>query len=167
MMLEESLPSTRTSAQKERGVGPPPCALPCGSPRRSNDHVCTRMNYISLGPFSSRFSPRLPGPSTPSLLVGEGGDGGEAWHRHATGLYPALSQSCLFEAKSENRISENQWFARLNFPVFGNLRQSRRRRSGGRRRRAAAPLERAREGKEAVSQRGQRQQGGCTSRCGR
>jgi len=29
------------------------------------------------------------------------------------------------------------------------------------------PLERAREGKEAVSQRGQRQQSGCISRCGR
>src|SRR5438105_57959 len=37
----------------------------------------------------------------------------------------ALSQSCLFEAKPENRISENQELARLNFPVFGNLRQSR------------------------------------------
>src|SRR5262249_23007313 len=39
-------------------------------------------------------------------------------------VHSALSQSCLFEAKSANRISENQWFARLNFPVFGNLRQS-------------------------------------------
>jgi hypothetical protein len=38
--------------------------------------------------------------------------------------FTALSQSCLFEAESENRISENQWLARLNFPVFGNLRQS-------------------------------------------
>src|SRR5262249_23090384 len=41
-----------------------------------------------------------------------------------SGQFLALSQSCLFEAKSENRISENQWLARLNFPVFGNLRQS-------------------------------------------
>src|SRR6266851_5409451 len=29
------------------------------------------------GPFSSRSSPRLPGPSTPSPLAGEGWDGGE------------------------------------------------------------------------------------------
>ena len=44
-----------------------------------------------------------------------------------SGVYlRALSQSCLFEAESENRISENQWLARLNFPVFGNLRQSHR-----------------------------------------
>ena len=41
------------------------------------------------------------------------------------GLHVALSQSCLCEAKSEHRISDNQWLARLNFPVFGNLRQSR------------------------------------------
>src|SRR5262249_6627586 len=54
---------------------------------------------------------------------------GENWYQsHHVGPWgtyhyqPALSQSCLFEAKSENRISENQWLARLNFPVFGNLR---------------------------------------------
>ena len=34
------------------------------------------------------------------------------------GLHVALSQSCLCEAKSEHRISDNQWLARLNFPVF-------------------------------------------------
>jgi len=28
------------------------------------------------------------------------------------------------EAKSENRLSENQSLASLNFPVFGDLRQS-------------------------------------------
>jgi len=39
-------------------------------------------------------------------------------------LLLVLSQSCLFEAKSENRLSENQWVVRLNFPVFGNLRQN-------------------------------------------
>jgi hypothetical protein len=38
----------------------------------------------------------------------------------------ALSQNCLFEAKSENRVLENQGLASPNFPVFGNLRQSRR-----------------------------------------
>jgi hypothetical protein len=36
----------------------------------------------------------------------------------------ALSQSWLLEAKSESRLSENQLLASLNFPVFGNLRQS-------------------------------------------
>ena len=36
----------------------------------------------------------------------------------------ALSQSCLSEAKSENGVSENQWLASFNFPVFGDLRQS-------------------------------------------
>jgi len=28
------------------------------------------------------------------------------------------------EGKSKNRISENQWLASFNFPVFGSLRQS-------------------------------------------
>src|SRR5215472_3249397 len=37
---------------------------------------------------------------------------------------PALSQSWLLEAKSENRLSENQPLTSLNFPVFGDLRQS-------------------------------------------
>ena len=36
----------------------------------------------------------------------------------------ALSHNGLFEVKSENYVSENQWRARLNFPVFGHLRQS-------------------------------------------
>ena len=36
----------------------------------------------------------------------------------------ALSQSWLLEAKSENRLLENQSLASLNFPVFGDLRQS-------------------------------------------
>jgi hypothetical protein len=39
-------------------------------------------------------------------------------------LTRALSQSWLLEAKSESRLSENQLLASLNFPVFGNLRQS-------------------------------------------
>jgi hypothetical protein len=36
----------------------------------------------------------------------------------------ALSQSCLLEAKSENAGLKNQQLARINFPVFGDLRQS-------------------------------------------
>jgi hypothetical protein len=40
------------------------------------------------------------------------------------GAQEALSQNCLFEAKSENRVLENQGLASPNFPVFGNLRQS-------------------------------------------
>ena len=36
----------------------------------------------------------------------------------------ALSQICLFETKSENRILERQWVTGLNFSAFGNLRQS-------------------------------------------
>jgi hypothetical protein len=36
----------------------------------------------------------------------------------------ALSQNCLFEAKSENHVLENQGLASPNFPVFGNLRQN-------------------------------------------
>jgi hypothetical protein len=36
----------------------------------------------------------------------------------------ALSQSGISEAKPKNGIVENQTLARLNFPVFGNLRQS-------------------------------------------
>src|SRR6267142_5778990 len=41
---------------------------------------------VGCGPFSCRFSPRLPGPSTPSPLAGEGGDGGRstAWARYRT-----------------------------------------------------------------------------------
>ena len=39
-------------------------------------------------------------------------------------LVVALSQNCLFEAKSENREWEKQGLASPNFPVFGNLRQS-------------------------------------------
>src|SRR5262249_23845051 len=34
----------------------------------------------------------------------------------------ALSQNCLFEAQSENRVLENQGLASPNFPVFDNLR---------------------------------------------
>jgi hypothetical protein len=30
-------------------------------------------------------------------------------------------QSCLFEAKSYNRVLKNQWLASLIFPVLGNL----------------------------------------------
>jgi hypothetical protein len=33
----------------------------------------------------------------------------------------ALSQSWLLEAKFNNRLSENQLLASLNFPVFGDL----------------------------------------------
>ena len=36
----------------------------------------------------------------------------------------ALSQSCLLETKSRNGVLQNQELARLNFPVFGDLRQS-------------------------------------------
>jgi hypothetical protein len=36
----------------------------------------------------------------------------------------ALSQSCLLEAKSENGVLKNQPLAQINFPVFGDLRQS-------------------------------------------
>src|SRR5215471_12580866 len=42
-----------------------------------------------------------------------------------SGIHAALSQSWVLEGKSENRISENQWLASVNFPVFGSLRQSR------------------------------------------
>jgi hypothetical protein len=35
-----------------------------------------------------------------------------------------LSQSCIFDAKSENHVSKNQWLASPNFPVSGNLRQN-------------------------------------------
>jgi len=35
-------------------------------------------------------------------------------------LVVALSQNCLFEAKSENREWEKQGLASPNFPVFGN-----------------------------------------------
>jgi hypothetical protein len=38
----------------------------------------------------------------------------------------AVVQSCLFEAKSYNRVLNNQWLASLNFPVLGNLHQSRK-----------------------------------------
>ena len=37
----------------------------------------------------------------------------------------ALSQSCLFGAKSQNCSLKNQGLTRLNFPIFGDLRQSR------------------------------------------
>src|SRR6516165_1538684 len=45
-------------------------------------------------------------------------------HRTPAPVVAALSQSWLLEAKSENRLSENQPLASLNFPVFGDLRQS-------------------------------------------
>ena len=41
------------------------------------------------------------------------------------GIFWALSQSCLLEAKSENGVLKNQQLVRINFPVFGDLRQSR------------------------------------------
>src|SRR5712691_3428301 len=40
------------------------------------------------GPFSSRFSPCLPGPSTPSPLPGEGRDGGG---KHGLGTPPPFT----------------------------------------------------------------------------
>ena len=43
----------------------------------------------------------------------------------ASGAARALSQSWVSEVKSENRVSQNQELTRLNFPVFGRLRQSR------------------------------------------
>jgi hypothetical protein len=39
-------------------------------------------------------------------------------------LIMALSQSWALAVKSENRVSENQWLASFNFPVFGSLRQN-------------------------------------------
>jgi hypothetical protein len=38
----------------------------------------------------------------------------------------ALSQSGLLEAKSENGVLKNQPLAQVNFPVFGDVRQSRK-----------------------------------------
>ena len=58
----------------------------------------------------------MQGHTHSSSIVSRGSDLG--------GRQAALSQNCLFEAKLENRVSENQWFASPNFPVFGNLRQS-------------------------------------------
>src|SRR5262249_3883116 len=43
---------------------------------------------------------------------------------YPTGIWAVLPQSCIFEAKCENRVSKNQWLASLNFPVFGNLRRN-------------------------------------------
>ena len=43
---------------------------------------------------------------------------------HIRGAEGVLSQNCIFEARLENPMSKNQWFASLNFPVFGNLRQN-------------------------------------------
>lgn len=39
-------------------------------------------------------------------------------------LLRPLSQGCLYEGKFESHILENQWFASLNCPVFGKVRQS-------------------------------------------
>jgi hypothetical protein len=36
----------------------------------------------------------------------------------------ALSQSCLWEAKSKNAVLKIQWLVWINLPVFGDLRQS-------------------------------------------
>ena len=40
------------------------------------------------------------------------------------GPMSALSQSWVLEGKSKSGVSENQWLASFNFPVFGSLRQS-------------------------------------------
>jgi hypothetical protein len=58
-------------------------------------HVLQRGGCGVPGPFSSRFFPRLPGPSTPSPLAGEGGDGGRstAWARHRPPPPPSPSPS--------------------------------------------------------------------------
>jgi hypothetical protein len=46
------------------------------------------------------------------------------WFVSNHGFLAVLSQSSIFEAKCENRVSKNQWLASLNFPVFDNLRQN-------------------------------------------
>src|SRR4029453_8552749 len=40
------------------------------------------------------------------------------------GAPPTLSPLCLFEAKSNNRVLENQCLASPHFPVFGHVRQN-------------------------------------------
>ena len=46
-------------------------------------------------------------------------------HETATGPCNGCGAKLPFEVKSYNRVSNNQWLASLNFPVLGNLHQSR------------------------------------------
>ena len=61
--------------------------------------------------------------ATPLILVVERDDRTAASCENMV-LDKAVVQSCLFKAKSYNRVLKNQWLASLNFPVLGNLHQS-------------------------------------------
>ena len=72
-------------------------------------------------PTASGASP-ASAPATLASAVRVQEDGGKSMSRAGRA---ALSQSCLLEAKSENGVLKNQPLAQINFPVFGDLRQSR------------------------------------------
>src|SRR5262249_54674535 len=77
---------------------------------------CAGCNQFALGRRARGASNRDCPESSRNRSPESGRRGAQIW---------ALSQNCLFEAKSENRVLENQELASPNFPVFGNLRQSR------------------------------------------
>src|SRR5712691_5801800 len=73
------------------------------------------------GPFSSRFSPRLPGPSTPSPLAGEGRDG-EGGKKHGLGTPPAFTPTLTLPRRGggkrlTGRVGSGQYLGRAWDPT--------------------------------------------------
>src|SRR2546426_1079559 len=67
-----------------------------------------------LGLFSSRFSPRLPRPSTPSPLAGEGWDGGE---KHGLHTPPAFTPTLALPRLRGREQTDRRGSRKLNGPV--------------------------------------------------
>src|SRR5712692_11858008 len=83
------------------------------------------------GPFSTRFSPCLPGPSTPSPLAGEGGDGGE---KHGLGTPPTFTPTLTLPRLRGREKTDRHRSRKLNDPdyVYGKgFRTQKRRRDAG------------------------------------
>ncbi len=68
------------------------------------------------GLFSSRFSSRLPGPSTPSPLAGEGWDGGE---KCGMGTPPAFTPTLTLPHLRGREKTDRHGSRKLNGPVRG------------------------------------------------
>src|SRR5262252_2349933 len=76
---------------------------------------CVMTAMIRSVPRRQKGHVAISSPKTRPSSLAHGQYGVPVW---------ALSQSWVLEVQSENRISENQWLASFNFPVFGSLRQS-------------------------------------------
>src|SRR5712692_11476562 len=73
----------------------------------------SRGTLCQAGPFSSRSSPRLPGPSTPSPVAGEGWDGGE---KHGLGTPLVFTPTLAFPRLRGREKTDRRGSRKLNDP---------------------------------------------------